>query len=138
MKEHVIKLMPGEDVVLSLEKYCRQFGIEAAYIAAGVGTLGNLAFRKGYTRHSVTFNGMYEMVSMEGTLSKGGSHLHASFSTEDYSVIGGHMVQGCIVKTTAEIVIIELESYTLTRSKDNLTGYKGLQIDINIKECDPK
>lgn len=136
MKEHIIKLKSGDDILVALELYCRKYDIEAAFIVTGIGGFSNLAFRKGYTRQSVTFNGVYELVSLSGTLSKGGLHIHGAFSDEEFKLIGGHLTQGCIVKTTAEIVIIESEEYRLTRSKDTITGYKGLEILRNIQECD--
>lgn len=136
MKEHILKLMPGEDLVLSLQYYCVQKEIEAAYLATCVGSFESISFRKGYTRELIGLGGIFEIVSITGTLSKGGSHIHGSFSDEQFHLLGGHLVKGCIVKTTAEVVIIELEGHQLTRSKDNLTGYKSLKIVASINSCD--
>lgn len=43
-----------------------------------------------------------------GTVSEYGCHLHASFSREDLSAFGGHLLPGCTVNTTAEIVLAEI------------------------------
>jgi len=40
-------------------------------------------------------------------------------------VIGGHIVDGCIVRTTAEIVIVELSDLEFRREPDAQTGYKN-------------
>ncbi|WZU02615.1 DNA-binding protein [Erysipelothrix sp. D19-032] len=29
MKEHVIKLMPGEDIIVALDQYCKKYEIKA-------------------------------------------------------------------------------------------------------------
>lgn len=136
MKEHVIRLMPGEDIILSLDAYCRKHDIEAAYMATCVGSLNQVTFRKGHNKQINTFKGAYEIVSMTGTLSKGGMHLHGSMSDEAFKVIGGHLIRGCIVQATAEIVIVEMEGRQLTRSKDEVSGFKELKITETYKNCE--
>ncbi len=134
MVEHVLRLSPGEDLLGTIDAYCQKYHIEAGFIGTCVGSLSQVTFRKGVTRHLLTLNGSFEIVSMEGTVSKGGNHIHASISDLDFNVKGGHLMQGTIVQTTAEIVIIELESYELSRSKDILSGYKSLKV-IQIREA---
>ncbi|AMC93111.1 DNA-binding protein [Erysipelothrix larvae] len=128
MKEHVIRLMPGDDLIGALENYCQKYEIEAAYIGTCVGSLSQVRFRKGHSKTVNTIIGPLEIVSCVGTLSKGGNHIHASVSDEDFYVRGGHLVQGCIVQSTAEIVLVQLENYELSRSKD-VSGYKTLIIN---------
>ena len=126
MIEHVLRLLPGQDLLQTVSDYCKKYNIEGAYIGTGVGSLAKINFRKGDTRKRLILEGSYEIVSMVGTVSKSGEHIHASISDEDFNVLGGHLDRGCIVKSTAEIVLIELEKYELTRSKDIMTGYKSL------------
>lgn len=128
MKEHVIKLMPGQDLLESLNSYCIKHQIEAAYIATCVGSLSHVSFRKGLSRSQVSFKGPFEIVSMVGTLSKSGMHIHASVSDESFAVRGGHLLTGTLVQSTAELVIVELEEHQLSRSIDDVTGYKELRI----------
>ncbi len=128
MVEHVLRLLPGEDLLETVDNYCKKYKIEAAFIGTCVGSLSQVSFRKGVTRHQLTLKGNYEIVSMEGTVSKGGNHIHASVSDLDFNVRGGHLMYGTVVQTTAELVIIELESYELSRSKDILSGFKSLKI----------
>ena len=134
MVEHVLRLLPGEDFLETVDNYCLKQNIEAAFIGTCVGGLSQVTFRKGVTRERLTLKGNYEIVSMEGTVSKGGTHIHASVSDIDFNVRGGHLTYDTIVQTTAELVIIELESYELSRSKDLLSGYKSLKVRI-IKEA---
>lgn len=128
MKEHVLRLTPGQDVIEEISTYCEQHLIEAAYIGTCVGSLSNVAFRKGYTKTQLRLRGTYEIVSAVGTVSKGGHHIHMSVSDHDFQVLGGHLDMGSIVLTTVELVIIELEDYELTRSRDLGTGYKTLKV----------
>ena len=69
-----------------------------------------------------------EIVSLMGTVSEYGCHLHASFSREDLSAFGGHLLPGCTVNTTAEIVLAEIRSCVFTRRPDSETGYEELEI----------
>lgn len=128
MTKHVIRLIPGEDILKAIEVYCNKHEIEAGYIGTCVGSLSQVTFRKGYTRSKLILKGPFEIVSMEGTVSKGGNHIHASVSDDDFNVRGGHLVYGSVVQSTAEIVIVELEGYELSRSKDLGSSYKTLKI----------
>ena len=69
-----------------------------------------------------------EIVSLMGTVSEHGCHLHASFSRADLSAFGGHLLPGCIVNTTAEIVLAEIPNRVFTRQPDSETGYDELVI----------
>ena len=44
------------------------------------------------------------------------------------SVFGGHLRPGCLVNTTAEIVLAELPDTVFTRERDEATGYEELAI----------
>ena len=135
MKEHVIKLMPGEDILESLAIYCNKHQIEAAYVATCVGSLSSVSFRKGLSRAQVSFTGPFEIVSLVGTLSKRGMHIHGSVSDESFNVRGGHLVLGSIVQSTAEIVIVELQEHQLSRSIDDVSGFKELHIVRVARVC---
>lgn len=128
MIEHVLRLKPGEDLLIAIEQYAKKHNIEAGYIGTGVGSLSHVSFRKGYERTSVSFEGGFEMISLSGTLSVGGMHLHMAISDAQFNVKGGHVTLGCIVRTTAEIVIVQLDGHELRRHKDHVQGYKELHI----------
>lgn len=138
MKEHVVRLKPGEDFLESVAKYCSKHMIEAAYIGTCVGSLASVSFRKGYTKTQLTLRGTYEIVSAVGTLSKGGHHIHMSVSDADFQVLGGHVDRGTVVLTTVELVLIELESFELTRAIDATTGYKSLIVSDSRSKSSSK
>ena len=55
----------------------------------------------------MSYTGKFEIVSLTGTLSAGGSHhLHVAIADSTGAVFGGHLLAGCVVRTTAEIVLV--------------------------------
>lgn len=125
---HVFRLTKGMDLRREIVKYCNDNNIRAGIIGACVGCCYEINFRlaggeKFY--HNVRD---YEIVSMTGTISEDGVHIHVSFSDDEGVTVGGHLSEGCFVNTTAEVVIIEIDNYKLTREFDEETGYKELVI----------
>lgn len=135
MQEHILKLLPGEDFIMSVFQYCKKHNIEGAYIGTCVGSFKRVVFRKGYDQTLFTLDGPFEIVSMEGTLSNKGMHIHTAVSDRNFKVYGGHIVSGTIVEHTAELIIIELSEHQLSRSKSNISGFKELQIQESSKAC---
>lgn len=128
MKEHLIRLRKNDDLRHEIENYCRREKIKAAYIGTCVGSLQNLKLRKGEDHSTCTLNGPFEICSLVGTLSTSESHLHISVSDKEYQMLGGHILHGSLVYNTAEIVIVELDSYELARDRNEVSGYKELHI----------
>ena len=69
----------------------------------------------------------FEVVSLVGTVSPDGLHLHASLGDEQGGVSGGHLVQA-IVHTTAEVVVGEASALAFSRVMDPETGFKELVV----------
>ena len=128
MKQHVFRLHRGSDLFESIQAYCREHHIMAGYAAACVGCVTKATIRSadGVTAH--TLEERLEIVSLTGTISEKRCHLHISFSREDLSVIGGHLMPGCIVNTTAEVVLCELDGISFGKVYDPETGYNELEI----------
>ena len=73
--------------------------------------------------------GHFEIVSLVGTLSqKGESHLHMCLSDNKGSCVGGHLLKGSKVFTTAEIVIGEALDLEFARIHDGATPWEELRI----------
>ncbi|EMF4353709.1 DUF296 domain-containing protein [Providencia rettgeri] len=123
-----IRLVPDEDVILSLRQQIAHYRLQAAFIAGSVGSLTNVALRfagQDITHHTT---GKFEIVSLIGTLDAQGEHLHLAIADETGKVLGGHMMPGCTVRTTLELVIGELEKTNFTREPCPLSGYEELII----------
>jgi uncharacterized protein len=44
------------------------------------------------------------------------------------SVVGGHVLPGCIVRTTAELLVAWLDGWAFAREHDAATGYDELVV----------
>lgn len=64
-----------------------------------------------------------EIVSLNGTVSAARCHVHIALSREDLSTVGGHLMPGCIVNTTCELVVAELPGWRFGVEEDAQTGY---------------
>jgi len=130
MKQHVFRLHRGDDLYQSIEAYCKKQHIQAGYAAACVGCVTKASVRSadGVTIH--TLEERLEIVSLTGTVSANRCHLHIAFSRENLSVIGGHLTPGCVVNTTAEIVLCEVDAFRFGKVFDPETGYHELDIGL--------
>ena len=126
MKTYGIRLRRGEDLLESIEKFCIEKDIKAGVLLSGVGCVTKARVRDASGVTIVDINEPMEIVSLMGTVSAKRCHLHVSFSKEDLSVVGGHLVKGCIINTTCELVIGEMEGYAYDVEFDEETGYDEL------------
>ena len=126
---HIFRLTKGMDLKKSIVEYCKENNIKAGIICACVGCCYEIYFRLAGGKDFYHKIGDHEIVSMTGTISEDGVHIHVSFADEAGKVIGGHLSEGCFVNTTAEIAIIEVDNYKLIREFDEETGYKELVIE---------
>lgn len=55
-----------------------------------------------------TWEEQLEFVSLSGTLSLNGNHIHIGFIDIDGKAFGGHLKDGSIIYSTAEIIIGEI------------------------------
>jgi predicted DNA-binding protein with PD1-like motif len=126
---HVLRLQPGADLKGSLEDFTQTNGMQAGFILTAVGSLKQATIRYAGQSDIDVLNGDFEIVSLVGTLSPNGAHLHVSISDSQGRTIGGHLSRGSIIRTTAEIVIGESSHHRFSRTLDHQTGYLELQIE---------
>ena len=124
MKTHCFRLRRGDDLLEKLEEFARERHIPAA--AVGCVSKARVRDASGVTVR--TLDEPLEIVSLMGTLSEKRTHLHISLSREDLTTLGGHLMAGCIVNTTAEIVVLELPGVRFDTEFDPETGYDELVI----------
>ena len=117
------RLHRGDDLLLSLQKLASENHIDAAVILCGVGCVSRARLRdaSGITVRSI--NKPCEIVSVTGTVSASRCHVHVALSREDLSTVGGHLMEGCIVNTTCELVIGVLSGWRFGVEQDEQTGY---------------
>jgi predicted DNA-binding protein with PD1-like motif len=123
-----IRLAPGQDVRKALEAALASRGCQAAFVVAGIGSLSEVRVRfagREHPRHTVAD---LEILTLSGTMGAHGSHLHASVAGPDGEVFGGHLAYGCIVRTTAEVLVALLDEWSFSREPDSATGHDELMI----------
>lgn len=128
MKTYAFRLHRGDDLRLALTRFARENQLRGAVILSCVGCLSHWRLRDAGGVHFREQTEPVEIVSATGTISQDRLHIHISLSREDLSAIGGHLAQGCIVNTTAEIVLLELEDVAFGAAYDAETGYDELTI----------
>lgn len=124
--------MPGQDLKLELERFVNDHNITAGYIATCVGSLQQVRLRMAGAKPGKqdirTIEGHFEIVSLVGTVSTSRVHLHLSISDEEGNVIGGHLKNGAIIATTAEVVVGYDEDVLFAGEPDDETGFEELVI----------
>ena len=133
MKTHVFRLRRGSDLLKALQEYARTRRIAAGTVVSGVGCVTRARVRDASGVTVRELNEPLEIVSLMGTLSAARKHLHISLARVDVTVLGGHLMEGCIVNTTAEVVLLELDGVRFGAEWDGETGYDELAI-LSLEE----
>ena len=126
MKTYAVRLRRGSDLLQSIKEFCIKNEIKAGVLLSGVGCVTKARVRDASGVNIVDIDEHMEIVSLMGTVSEKRCHLHVSFAKENLSVVGGHLVEGCIINTTCELVIGEMENYVYDVEFDEETGYNEL------------
>lgn len=128
MELHPIRLSPGDDLRAALDAALAAAGHDAGFVVAGIGSLSCARLRMAGAEHPTPMEGDIEILTLSGTLSRDGSHLHMSMADAAGRVLGGHVSPGCTVRTTAEVLVAFLPGHVFSRQPDPLTGYMELSI----------
>jgi predicted DNA-binding protein with PD1-like motif len=123
-----VRLRPGQDLRQKLEEVVKARDIRAGFILTAVGSLRSATIRLADQKDPTRFEGKFEIVSLVGTMGQDGVHLHISIADKTGKTLGGHLVDGCPIYTTAEIVIGDARGLMFSREQDEETGYKELRI----------
>jgi len=141
MRAHAFRLTPGTDLKAELARLTAEHGFQAGCILSCVGSLSQARLRMpgavGEDDVFKTFAEPMEILSLTGTLCPDGLHIHVSLARSDGACVGGHLVRGCIVHTTAELVIGDLPQVEFRRPLDPVTGYNELSVQVLRPEGDP-
>ena len=114
-KHWIIRIDKGEEIVATLERFCREKGIRLGTVS-GIGatdkaTIGLFKTRsKEYVRRELV--GDHEITSLTGNISRMKDavylHLHVNLADATYHTFGGHM-NSAVVSATCEVVVCELD-----------------------------
>ena len=125
----VLRLQPGDDLrgaLVAAFAALSAKGAQAACVLSCVGSLRAAVLRYADQPQGTTLAGPLELLGLSGTLSTDGPHLHGSVADAQGHVRGGHVMPGCVVRTTAEIVLAVLPGWAFAREADAETGFLEL------------
>ena len=128
MKAHAIRLHPGDDLRRVLKEYVDKHQLSSAWIQTGMGSLSVLSIRFAGQDKITQLTKDWEICSLSGTLSSSGLHIHIVVADEEGNCMGGHLGDGALVRTTAEIVLGSSEQLFFRREMDEKTGYPELVV----------
>ena len=131
---HAFRLLPGVDLRLSIEDFVKENNIEAGWVACCIGSLTTYSIRFANQPEAENGNGYFEILNCSGTVSIHGSHLHLCVADNKGKTIGGHLMFGCRIYTTAEIIIVESADYIFSRVHDTQTLFKELHVEEKVSD----
>lgn len=123
MKTLCVRLHRGDDLLGSIRAVAQSHGIDAAVVLSAVGCISAGRVRDASGVRLREIGEPCEIVSLNGTVSQTRCHLHIALSREDLSTVGGHLVEGCIINTTCELVLGILDGWHFGIEQDAETGY---------------
>ena len=123
-----LRLSPGADLRDALGRLLAAQRVNAAYVVQGIGSLSAVELRYAGIDDPTSLRGDYEILTLAGSLAPDGVHLHMSVSDAQGRVLGGHVAHGCIVRTTAEVLVMLLPGFSFSRAHDAQTGYPELVV----------
>jgi predicted DNA-binding protein with PD1-like motif len=111
-----LRLAPGADLRRAIEAALGSH--TAAFVLQGIGSLSVAQLRYAGIDHATALHGDLEILTIAGSIAPGGAHLHMSVSDAEGHVFGGHVAYGCIVRTTAELLLAVLPDHAFSRERD--------------------
>lgn len=127
MRALPLRLRPGDDLRLALEAALAGNG--AAFVLQGIGSLSVAQLRYAGADQAAELRGDLEILTLAGSIAPDGVHLHMSVSDAQGRVTGGHVAGGCIVRTTAEVLLAVLPDHRFSRELDaDGSGFRELVV----------
>lgn len=124
-----VRLTRGADLKQQIQQLVTAYNLQAGSIASCVGCLSQTNLRLAGATQTLCIQAPVEIVSVMGTLTPNHQHIHISVADETGAVFGGHLLEGNIIDTTAELIIHSYDSLSFQRQMDKATGYTELVVD---------
>ena len=128
MSYQPLRIPAGSDLRRALEQAALVKDGGSAFVISGIGSLGVARLRLAAADAETLLEGPFEILSLSGTLTPDGAHLHMAIADADGRVLGGHVCYGNEVRTTAEVLLAALPGWALARELDPQTGYRELVV----------
>ncbi len=129
LKGYVLRLRPHEDLKKSILLFAKENNIRAGIVITCVGSLEQLHLRFANQETGSLLKDHFEIVSLTGTFSNDNAgHFHISVADSSGKLLGGHLLEGNIVYTTAEIALASCVDLHFVRNTDPAYGYRELVV----------
>lgn len=129
----IARLEPGEDILHAIEKVATEYNIQSGHLSM-IGAVSGVHLgyfdREEKVYRDFTVKEDLEIVSGIGNITTYDNsyviHTHLVAADQTGKCYGGHLLEGCEVSVTIELVITEIPK--ITRAIDDATGLKLLGI----------
>lgn len=128
MKYYAFRLLPGMDLKKEISKFVIENNVRAGVLITCVGSLRHAKLRLANENIIRDYDEKFEILSLVGTVGLDAVHLHISLGDSEGRALGGHLLDECIIYTTAEVVIGHIEGIAFNREFSPETGFKELDI----------
>jgi len=114
----MVRLDPGQDLLLGIREAVAEAGITQGAILAGVGSLSTYHFHVVSTpvmppeNAFIKGEGPYDILTITGAILDGRVHAHVTFSDTEIAM-GGHLEEGSTVLTFAILTIADFSAPAL-------------------------
>lgn len=125
---HVVRLTPGQDLKSEILGLAKRNDLRASVVLSGVGSLSKACLRYAGAKEGTLLEGPFEIVAITGTLAHDSLHIHLAVADSQGRVLGGHLLDGCIVHTTCELSVLENKDVEFSRVADPQTGFNELKV----------
>lgn len=122
----ILKLIQGEDMLESIERFIAENSVENAVVISGIATFDRSNLHMiSTTDYPIQVNMdkrtdvPLEVVSVQGLICNGQPHIHCTISDKD-SAYAGHLHYGCRILYLGELVIQELLGLSIERHLNEL------------------
>jgi uncharacterized protein len=132
VKINALRLVPGSDLRIYLRDWAIAEQLQAGFMLSAIGSLSQASIRFADQTESQILLEPLEILSLAGTISLYGMHLHILVADDKGRCYGGHLQPGCLIRTTAEVVIGSTPDLIFRRAIAAETGFLELEIEEKL------
>ena len=123
MRTVCVRLRRGDDLLRSVQELAQREALRCAVVLSGVGCVTRARVRDASGVTVRQLDEPCEIVALQGTVSAARCHLHIALAREDLTTLGGHLMEGTVINTTCELVLLEQDGGRCGVEQDDETGY---------------
>ena len=123
MRTVCVRLRRGDDLLRAVQELAQREALRCAVVLSGVGCVTRARVRDASGVTVRQLDEPCEIVALQGTVSAARCHLHIALAREDLTTLGGHLMEGTVINTTCELVLLELDGWRCGVEQDDETGY---------------